>query len=286
MRRRAEILSWIGNRIGKPPGFERIVRFFVPMDKCGALPEICLVRDGSLFVTRPSLTLGWHIAFFGSYEPELRDVIRTVLPAGGVAIDMGANVGWHTLLMARTVGPQGRVLAIEANPSIREQLARNIGLNRLAQVEVVACAIADAEGSLDFLGPDSGHPGSASGHVVSGSGDKAGSIRVDARTLDAIVAEKRIERLDLVKIDVEGFEWPALQGGKQAIARFRPYILFEFDSAYAARGGGSPERFVEFFQRYGYTLFTIGRNWAEITDPSSWPSCANILAAPSASLPP
>src|ERR1700722_12895180 len=188
MRRRADFMSWIGTRIGKPPGFERIVRFFVPAEKCGAIPEIRLVRDGSLFVTRLSLTLGWHIAFFGSYEPELRDIIRTVLPQGGVAIDVGANVGWHTLLMARTVGPQGRVLAVEANPSIREQLARNIGLNRLAQVEIVSCAIAEVEGTLDFLGPDSGHPDSASGHVVSGAGDAQGAIRVHARTLDAIAA--------------------------------------------------------------------------------------------------
>jgi FkbM family methyltransferase len=282
MRRRAEILSWIGARIGKPPGFERLARFFLPAEKCGAIPEICLVRDGSLFLTRPSLTLGWHVAFFGSYEPELRGFIRTVLAEGGVAIDVGANVGWHTLLMGRLVGPRGRVLAIEANPSIREQLSRNIALNRLAHVEIVPCAVAESERSLDFLGPDAAHACSASGHVVTDAAEASGSIRVDARTLDAIVAERRIERLDLIKIDVEGFEWPALQGGEQAIARFRPYVLFEFDASDTTRGGGSPEKFLAFFQRHRYRLFFIGRNWAEIVDSSDWPSSANVFAAPAA----
>jgi FkbM family methyltransferase len=280
MTRRAEILSWIGARIGKPPGFERIVRFLMPIDKCRSFPEICLVRDGNLFITRPGLPLGWHVAFFGSYEPELRDLIRTVLPNGGGAVDIGANVGWHTLLMAQLVGPQGCVLAIEANPSIREQLARNIRLNRLAQVDIIPCAVAEAERTLDFYGPSADDPGSASGHVLSDAAERTGSIRVEARTLDAIVLEKRIGRVDLVKIDVEGFEWPALQGGEQTIAKFRPYILFEFDSAYAMRAGGSPSLFFEFLRRYEYRLFSVGRNWLQSVDLSTWPDCANIFAVP------
>ncbi len=70
--------------------------------------------------------LWWHIGFFRSYEPELRDIIRIVLPPGGVAIDVGANVGWHTRLMAKLLGPHGRVLAMKPNRSVREHLLRNI----------------------------------------------------------------------------------------------------------------------------------------------------------------
>jgi hypothetical protein len=64
MNRRAEILSWIGTRIGKPPGFERIVRFLMPIHRCSRISEICLVRDGYPFLTRTALRLGWHVAFF------------------------------------------------------------------------------------------------------------------------------------------------------------------------------------------------------------------------------
>jgi len=276
--KRVELLAWLGGRIGKPPGFERVARRLVPLERCAAMPEICLVRDGSVFVTRPGVPVGWHVAFFGSYEPELRDVMRVIVPPGGVAIDVGANVGWHTLLLARLVGGAGRVLAVEANPSVREQLAQNIGLNRLAQVEIIPCAAAAAEGSLRFAGPAADDPGAGNGHVVKEEAAAAGVISVPARPLDAVVAERRLERLDFIKIDVEGFEWPVLQGAEQTIAKHRPNIIFEFDSAYVARGDGSAALLAEFLARHRYRLFSIGRNWAERVELVTWPDCANILA--------
>jgi FkbM family methyltransferase len=280
MKRRVEILSWIGNRLGKPPGFERVVRFFAPPERCAHMPEICLVRDGSLFLTRLGLPLGWHIGFFGSYEPELRDIMRAILPPGGIAIDVGANVGWHTLLMARLVGPRGRVVAIEPNPTVREQLSRNVRLNQLAQVDIAGCAAADSERSLKFFAPDADDPASSSGHVVLDEQEPAGAIRVEASTLDTIVAHRQFDRIDLIKIDAEGFEWPILQGSGVSIARFRPYIIFEFDQNYAAGGRESAALFGEFFQRKGYRLFSVGRNWAEHIDVRTWPPMANIFAAP------
>src|SRR5689334_14765239 len=124
-----EVLAWIGNRIGKPPGWERAVRLVTSPEKC-RIRELCVVREGVAFLAQPSVPLGWHVAFFGTYEPELREIMRAVLPKGGVAIDVGANVGWHTLLMASLVGDKGRVLAAEANPSVRSRLRDNLHLNR------------------------------------------------------------------------------------------------------------------------------------------------------------
>lgn len=281
MRRKAEILSWIGTRIGKPFGVERMMRLLLPPEKCADLPEVCLVRDGSLFVTCPRLPLGWHVTFFGSYEPELREIMRVVLPAGGVAIDVGANVGWHTLLMARLVGPRGRVLAIEANPSIRNELARNIAINRLAHVDVIPYAVAASDTTLNFYAPSADHPDSASGHFLSDADIRSGAIRVPARPLDPIVAERKLERVDLIKIDVEGFEWPTLTGGEQTISSFRPPILFEFDAAYAGRGGATASTLFEFFRSHDYRVYAVGRDWAELVDLSTWPDCANIFALPS-----
>ena len=280
MRRRAEFLAWLGNRLGKPPGFERVMRFLIPPERCAGLPEVCLLRDGSLFLTRLALPLGWHIGFFGSYEPELREIMRAVLRDGGTALDVGANAGWHTLLMARLVGPQGRVLAVEPNPSVRQHLRRNIAINGLGQIEVVGAALADAQGTLSFVAPDAEHSASASGHVVADNAAPPDAIRVPASTLDVLAVEQKLDRLDLVKIDAEGFEWPILQGAQTSIARFRPYIIFEFDQAYAARGRDSGRLFAEFFQRHNYRLFAVGRNWAELVDKDKWPSSANIFASP------
>jgi FkbM family methyltransferase len=159
-------------------------------------------------------------------------------------------------------------------------LQRNLSLNRHTHVDVMACALAEAPGMLNFLAPEAGDPDSASGHVIVAEDPAAASIRVEARTLDMIAAEKQLRRIDLLKIDAEGYEWPVLQGAEKAIALFRPFIIFEFDQAYAVRGGDSAALFAAFFRRHGYRLFAVGRHWAELIDERSFPANANIFAAP------
>jgi FkbM family methyltransferase len=279
--RSAEWAAWIGNRIGKPPGFERVARWFAPPEKCGGLPELCLARDGFVFLARRGMPVEWHVSFFGSYEPEIRAIFRAVLPMGGVALDIGANVGWHTLLMASLVGSGGRVLAAEANPSVRQRLQDNLNLNRFKQVEVVPYAMADTEGMMEFYAPEGDDPDSGNGYVVTpGRAARTGTVRVESRRMDSIIRSSGIDRLDVIKIDVEGFEWPVLRGGEETIARFRPHVVFEYNTVYASRGGGTPKLMAEFFRTHRYRLFAIGRNWNEAIGGDHWPDCADIWAVP------
>jgi FkbM family methyltransferase len=276
-----EVLSWIGNRIGKPPGWERVVRVFAAPEKFRGMAEVCLVRDGIVIQVQPAAAVGWNVAFFGTYEPELREIFRAVLPIGGIALDIGANVGWHTLLMARLVGENGRVMAAEANPSVRNRLQDNLNFNRFGQVEVLPYAIADSEGTVDFYGPEVDDAESANGYVITdGAEAKNGIIRVETRRIDSIVSAVKIDRLDLVKIDVEGFEWPVLRGGEQTIAKLRPHIIFEYDAESSPRGRGDPRVIAEFFRRHRYRLFEIGRTSAPSVELETWPESANIWALP------
>jgi len=233
-----------------------------------------------VFLARPGVQVDWHVLFFGSYEPEVRRIFRTVLPLGGVALDVGANVGWHTLLMASLVGASGRVLAIEPNPALRHRLHDHLCLNRLKQVEVISDVAADTEEMMDFYAPSLNDRNSGNGHVVEDARRNATTIRVEARRLDTIIAAARCERLDLIKVDVEGFEWRVLRGGENTIAKFRPHIVFEYNAEYAARGGGTPELMGNFFQTHRYRLFTIGRNCAEAIQRNRWPVSADIWAVP------
>jgi FkbM family methyltransferase len=275
------VLSWISNRIGKPPGWERVVRMLSSPEKCQSMRELCVVREGIAFLAQPALPLGWHVALFGTYEPEVREIVRAVLPQGGVAFDIGANVGWHTLLMARLVGNSGRVLAAEANPSVRSRLQDNLSLNRFGQVEVIPFAIANSEKSVEFYGPNADDIDSGSGYVIVGEvRERQANIRVETRCLDAVVSAARVERLDLIKIDVEGLEWPVLQGGQSTIAKFRPHIVFEYNSEYSVRGEGSPSAIAEFFRVHRYRLFAIGRTWAQALESENWPGCTDIWAVP------
>ena len=278
-----DAVAWIGHRIGKPPGWERVVRLIAPPEKCRGLPERRLRRDDSVFIARPGVPLGWHIAFFGTYEPELRKVFRRVLAADGIAVDAGANVGWHTLLMARLVGEGGRVLAVEANPSVRARLLEHLQLNEIQNVDVIPCALGDAEGSVEFQAPDADDPAAGDGHVIDAADIQGGDvIRVEVRTLDAILEPLYLDRLDLVKIDVEGFEWPVLKGAQNAISKFRPHVVFEYIEEYARRGGGSAHDLAEFFAERDYHLRTVGRYGSAAIRPGQWPVTANIWAIPMA----
>ena len=275
-----QLLAWLSTRIGKPPGWERVVRRLASPESCAALGELCMVREDIAVFANPGVLIGWHIAFFGTYEPELRSIFRSVLKPGGIAVDVGANIGWHTLLMASLVGPEGRVLAAEVNPSVRERLQANVQLNQFSQIVILPYAIANTKGTLPFWAPSADDPNSGNGFVERDAQIREGLIEVEARPLDELISDAGLEQVNLLKVDVEGFEWPVFEGAESTIVDFRPHVVFEYDSAYAARGGGSVALLAKFFQRHRYRLFTVGRSWSEPLSERTWPSCANIWAIP------
>lgn len=281
MKNRVALLAWIGSRIGKPRGWERVVRWFASPERCASIAPSWVERDHFAFFAQPATPLGWNVLLFGTYEPELREIFRSALPEGGVAVDVGANVGWHSLLMARLAGPDGRVFAIEPNPSVRERLNANLAANRVGNVSVLPFALSESEGPARFHGPPDSLGASGSGHLVSVNLPESTEVlEVETRRLDAVLAAAGVERLDLMKIDVEGFEWPVLRGAEESIARFRPQVVFEFNTEYLSRGAASPELFEDFFRRHRYRLCAVGRTGARTVAPGEWPSCADIWAVP------
>jgi FkbM family methyltransferase len=176
------------------------------------------------------------------------------------------------------------VLAAEANPSVRARLVEHLQVNRMGHVDVVPYALGDSDGRAQFHAPDAGDPAAGDGHMIA-SDERIGGdvIEVETRALDSIVQMAAVERLDLIKIDVEGFEWPVLKGAERSIARFRPHVVFEYIEEYAGRGGGSPGILADFFAKHRYRLFAVGRNWSESISGERWPSNANIWAVPLAS---
>lgn len=280
----AELLMVIGQRLGKPPGYERMFRMFWPPEKCREMqPRLMALRGEPLFFAGPRTPLGWHILFFGTYEPELRSFLLSFLQPGYVAIDIGANVGWHTLLVAMKVGGKGQVLAFEPNPSVRHVLVRHIGLNRLSQVCVLPYALTDEDGTVKFVGPRADDPGSGDGFIVRNPGNGGSVIEVKARTLDGLLPILDLERLDFVKMDIEGFAYRALVGMRVAIGKFRPVIALEFNAAYVHRCGASREDIGKLLDDYSYQTFVIHRVGLAQCSYSSWPDCCDLVAVPNPS---
>jgi FkbM family methyltransferase len=137
-----------------------------------------------------------------------RDLLKSYLHAGGVFVDVGANVGVLTLAAAQRVGPSGRVYAIEPHPAVYQYLIDNIALNGFSNVVAMDCALGATEGLANLSDRRSDDQNS----IVDAS-----ALSVPMRRLDDIVPPD--ERVDLLKIDVEGFELFVLRGASDTLKR-------------------------------------------------------------------
>jgi len=154
-----------------------------------------------------------RIAFFGLFEPNLTYFTSHVLKPGDVFIDVGANIGYFSMLASKCVGEAGKVYAIEAAPSTHELLVRNLALNRMRNVQPVNMAVADRECRVRIRSVDSRNIGKSK--VEFTSGDEGGGVI--GRPLPAIVGSD-FGRATLIKVDVEGAEGVVLPGILNALA--------------------------------------------------------------------
>jgi FkbM family methyltransferase len=148
------------------------------------------------------------ILYFGVWEPDVSRVIEQNLKSGDVFVDAGANIGHHALLASHRVGAAGQVVAIEASPRTYELLERNLKLNAGAiNVRAVNVAVSDRPERLDIYERDRGNSG-----TVSTLASRGGTViaSVQALPLEQILTAEEIQRLRLIKIDVEGAEPPIL----------------------------------------------------------------------------
>jgi FkbM family methyltransferase len=167
----------------------------------------------TVFGTRLEGTLSGFVQrrvfHFGIYEPNLTALVRECLQPGDVFVDVGANVGYFSLLAVQLVGPSGSVVAVEAAPSTLETLQRNLARNAAHNVRVVACAAYDRETVLPFYTVS--HEENASGATVARAiGPHEADVR--AAPLATILTAEEIARARLIKIDVEGAEEAAVAG--------------------------------------------------------------------------
>jgi FkbM family methyltransferase len=146
--------------------------------------------------------------FNPDYNIEELNFLRTHTPAGGVFVDVGANVGTYAMVLARQVGPGGKVIAIEPHPVTHARLAFNNGASGYTQTKLVAAAAGPADGEL-MIETDGDNLGAS--HIV--SGDASGkAIKVSSLRLQRILDEADVSHVDALKIDVEGFEDRVLTG--------------------------------------------------------------------------
>lgn len=156
-----------------------------------------------------------HRCWLGSYEPELQRRIARELEVPGVFYDVGANVGFYTLLAATRVAPNS-VVAFEPLSANLQYLRRHLDLNRLTNVTVLQVAVSDREGQASFMM----EPSRGMGRLQAD-----GNERVETSTLDLLLNQDRIPPPNYIKMDIEGAEHKALLGAEQCFRKFRPKLF-------------------------------------------------------------
>ncbi|HEX5591077.1 MAG TPA: FkbM family methyltransferase [Candidatus Limnocylindrales bacterium] len=191
---------------------------------------IAFVDGHVLVVPDPSTSaLSRRLVDRGVTEPDFTDVARLVTRPGDVVLDVGASMGYFTILFASWAGPAGRVVAHEPWPSALRYLALNVARNRLANVEIDASALTDVAGRASMSPP--------SFQLRPGAATEPGGIDVVAARFDDIAAARGLDRLDIVKMDIEGAEGRALAGMTGTLERLRPVLLLEVHPDYLPRYG-------------------------------------------------
>jgi len=193
-----------------------------------------------------------HVAKGG--EDQLIKFVTKYIEPNSIILDIGANIGVTSAIFG-LLAKESQIYSLEPGPKNFDFLTSNMRDNQLTNVKAFRLGAGNENRDMSF------NENSAWGFIDEYSEHRASSTIVPVVTLDSFVARERIERVDFVKIDVEGFEPQVLQGMKKIIDEFNPKILFEFNSfAMLAFGGNNPFEFLEWINNNFKNKFVLSVN--------------------------
>lgn len=224
----------------------------------GRSDKVTATRCGLHYELDLSEGIDLAVYLFGAFEPSTRDALAKYVKPGMTVLDIGANIGSHTLHLANLVGVAGRVYAFEPTAFAYAKLLRNLSLNPILASRVIAqqCFLTGANiddlprqihSSWPLVGGNDLHPK----HL----GAKKSTNGARAKTLDSILGEKGDPTIHLVKMDVDGFECDVLSGATRTTTVHKPVFILELSPYILMEHGHSVEQMMSFFIPLGYRFF-------------------------------
>lgn len=186
--------------------------------------EIAACRSGPMLFNRHDMYVGASLRKYGEFSRGESELFARLVGPGGVVIEVGANIGAHTVELSRLVGPQGAVIAFEPQRLVFQLLCANLALNSCANVYALQAAIGAEPGSIAVPLLDPNATNNFGGLSLLGA---TGGERVPLRTID----EFGLQSCQLMKLDLEGMEVEALRGAARTIGATRPLLYVENDRA-------------------------------------------------------
>lgn len=269
-------IRWLHTSKPRVPVLEKLLRaalflpFYVPvalllraaahLGMSPVLPRETV--SGATVMCRLTDLIGWYIWLFGEWEPDLTLFAATRLNDGDVFVDVGANIGYYSLLASRSVGRGGAVVAVEASPSVFAELCGNADSDALGErIRVVNKAAAAVPGTLTIFAGPSHNVGMTT--TVPSRGLKAESS-VEALPLDSILTAAEVAAIRIIKIDVEGAEPDVLAGMAALIPALRPdaEIVVELSPQWWTRRDMEPADVLKPFIDGGFNIYTMSNDYS------------------------
>lgn len=216
---------------------------------------------GARFRTDTQDLIQRYIYTFGMWEPPLTRWLQRTLRPGDTFVDVGANIGYYSLLASGLVGSPGRVVAIEAFPDFREVLSANIAMNGARNVRVAGEAVSDRAEVLRFTLASSANMGANS--IVPYPGEAEAQADVPARTLPAILTSAELSGARVIKVDVEGAEGAVVRGLAPALGCLRPdaELAIEVTPERLAQLGDTAEQLLAALSEHGFHPYRLPNDY-------------------------
>lgn len=222
-----------------------------------------VVRSGITYELDLSQGIDFAIYLANIYERQTKLALRRLVAPSSLVLDIGANIGAHTLHLAQLVGPNGRVIAFEPTDFAFRKLCRNLELNPALEARVTPCHCFLTERNEDQVPsaiysswPLAREAGLHAKHL----GREMRTGAAQARSLDSVLSELADRKVALVKIDVDGFECDVLRGATRLLRDARPIFVMEVSPYVLEEHGASLEQLLSFFVPNGYAFYDE-RTW-------------------------
>lgn len=216
-------------------------------------------RDGEWIICRsgdliwrldPTQYLDNQIIRYGFFEPESTHLIRQIIKPRMVVLDVGANFGYYTVNFSKLVGESGHIYAFEPSKRFRKRLVDHLTRNKCKNITVLDFGLSNREGTLTLYGGDS----SATLHPIPDFMRPTEEENVQLRTLDSFVSGNKLERVDFVKVDIDGHEPEFVAGAMKTLADYRPILLMEFAQLNLMKAGSDVVKLSDQLKSLGYVF--------------------------------
>lgn len=246
--------------------FEKVLLFFVKgsefhgfLSKMIPPPDLYAsgsmrqtTTDGINFELDNSCLMQWYV--YWGLRDKTRDSLYSLIKPGDVVLDVGTNVGETLLNFARLTGPEGFAYGFEPDERNYRSVSRNIDLNEFKNLHVFNLGVSDSKQTLKLFRVDPHNRGM--NHILSDTeaAEFNDFTTIDVDTLDNVIADNGIGKVDVVKIDIEGYEMHALRGAKELLTTHKPKLFIEVGYTRLLKNGTSPTEMVAYLNGFGYVV--------------------------------